>query len=417
MAVAPTGAIYKSLEFDGVSSRDFGIYITGSAVYNAPERDVEMVSIPGRNGAYALDNGRFQNIEVSYPAGVFADSEADFAEAISNFRNYLCSKRGYVRLEDDYNPDEYRMAIYKSGLEVTPAQLRAGEFEIVFECMPQRWLKSGETEYSVESGGTLNNPTYFDAKPMLLVTGYGDLSIGGETVTVTNTVLGTITLGDSRYFSTSGRTGTLEAHFTSASSKLNTGDAIYETDETRPEVQLLFRYTGSSSLKGVINSTTNCTAAYKTVNTRAFYIYVHPTLSDFSMGTSLTQNATTSVIMTLDESTYKVTITVTMRYDGDDTLRLQYVVSDNLPSGVVVSTAEMRLPAYYADSTLSLLPDPIYLDFDIGEAYGSVADEIMSVDNLVSMPAELPVLSSGDNVITYDNTVSKLKVIPRWWKV
>ena len=144
MAIAETGDIFKALTFDGVSSRDYGVYITGEAVFNAPERDVEMITIPNRNGAFALDNGRFENITVSYPAGIFADTETDFAQAISDFRNVLCSKRGYCRLEDEYNPDEYRMAIYKSGLEVSPAQLKAGEFEIIFECKPQRWLKSGD---------------------------------------------------------------------------------------------------------------------------------------------------------------------------------------------------------------------------------------------------------------------------------
>ena len=77
MAVAPTGAIYKTLTFDGVSSRTYGVYITGEAVYNAPKRSVEMIEIPGRNGSFAFDKGRFENIEVTYPAGIFADNEAD----------------------------------------------------------------------------------------------------------------------------------------------------------------------------------------------------------------------------------------------------------------------------------------------------------------------------------------------------
>ena len=134
MAVASTGNIFKALSFDNVSSRSYGVYITGEAVYNAPEREVEMISIPGRNGQFALDMGRFENIEVTYPAGIFANTEADFARAISDFRNFLCSRKGYVRLTDEYNPNEYRMAIYKSGLEVEPAQLKAGEFEIIFDC-------------------------------------------------------------------------------------------------------------------------------------------------------------------------------------------------------------------------------------------------------------------------------------------
>ena len=149
MAIAPTGAIYKSLIFDGEDSRDYGVYITGQAVYNAPERDVEMISIPGRNGSFALDKGRFQNIEVTYPAGIFADTEADFAQAISDFRNFLCSRNGYVRLTDDYNPNEYRMAVYKSGFDVSPAQLKAGEFQLVFDCKPQRFLTSGEEPITI----------------------------------------------------------------------------------------------------------------------------------------------------------------------------------------------------------------------------------------------------------------------------
>ena len=144
MAITPTGAIYKTLTFDNVVSSTYGVYITGEAVYNAPEKDVEMISIPGRNGAFALDRGRFENIEVTYPAGIYADTEADFAQAVSNLRNALCSKSGYCRLTDDYNSGEYRMAIYKSGLEVDPFACKSGQFNITFECKPQRYLTSGE---------------------------------------------------------------------------------------------------------------------------------------------------------------------------------------------------------------------------------------------------------------------------------
>lgn len=154
--MAVTGDIFKSLTFDGESSRDYGVYITGQAVYNAPERDVEMVTIPGRNGAFALDKGRFENIEVTYPAGVFANTDTEFAKAISDFRNMLCSRQGYCRLTDEYNPDEYRLAVYKSGLEVDPVQLKAGQFDITFECKPQRYLMSGQNKFIVGEWGDTN---------------------------------------------------------------------------------------------------------------------------------------------------------------------------------------------------------------------------------------------------------------------
>ena len=56
MAITPTGSIFKKLVFDGIDSSTYGIYITGEAVFNAPTRDVNMITIPGRNGLYAQDN-------------------------------------------------------------------------------------------------------------------------------------------------------------------------------------------------------------------------------------------------------------------------------------------------------------------------------------------------------------------------
>ena len=89
MGIAP----YKTFTFDGESSADYGVYITGEGVFNAPERAVEMVDIPGRNGSYALDQGRFSNIEVTYTAGMVDDSETDFADRLADVRNWLCSKK------------------------------------------------------------------------------------------------------------------------------------------------------------------------------------------------------------------------------------------------------------------------------------------------------------------------------------
>ena len=92
--MAVTGAIFNSLTFGGVNSADYGIYITGEAVFNAPERAVEMVDVPGRNGAIALDQGRWENIEVQYPAGTFGMDAEEFGTALSNFRNAIVSQIG-----------------------------------------------------------------------------------------------------------------------------------------------------------------------------------------------------------------------------------------------------------------------------------------------------------------------------------
>jgi len=153
-------AIFKSLTFDGINSLGYGIYITGEAAYNAPERAVEMVNIPGKNGALALDQGRFENIEVTYPAGCFADSQADFADKVMRFRNVLASRYTYKRLADEYHSDEYRLGLYKSGLDVDAVRYgTAGQFDITFDCKPQRFLLSGEAAVTPSDYGNPQTET------------------------------------------------------------------------------------------------------------------------------------------------------------------------------------------------------------------------------------------------------------------
>lgn len=152
--MAITGAIFNSLIYGGVDSADYGVYITGDAVFNAPKRSVELVSVPGRNGSIEIDQGHFENIEVSYPAGMFGDDKTDFRERLSDFRNAIMAQKGYQRLSDTYHPDEYRMGIYVDGLEVDPKHYNeAGQFTLKFNCKPQRWLTSGEEPIDVMAWG------------------------------------------------------------------------------------------------------------------------------------------------------------------------------------------------------------------------------------------------------------------------
>ena len=177
--------VFNAITFDGINSLNYGVYVTGEAAFNAPERVVEMISVPGRNGAIAIDEGRFENILVSYPAGAFASDQDGFADKIATFRNLLVSRHSYKRLIDTYNAGEFRMGLYRSGLEVAAlGNLTAGEFNIEFDCKPQRWLVSGETVQTFSATGTISNPTLFPARPLLAVTGAGSLTVGTQTMTI-----------------------------------------------------------------------------------------------------------------------------------------------------------------------------------------------------------------------------------------
>lgn len=169
------------ITFDNKDLRDFGVYISGSNVFNAPERAYNEITIPGRNGTLLGSERRLENIPVVYPAFIYAN----FKVNVAGLRSFLLSRVGYKRLIDSYHPDEFRLGYYSSGLdaEIT-SKLDAGQFDLTFNCKPQRFLVSGETPITFTGSGTINNPTLFNAQPFIRVYGTGSITVNGVTITI-----------------------------------------------------------------------------------------------------------------------------------------------------------------------------------------------------------------------------------------
>ena len=408
MGIAP----YKTFTFDGVSSADYGVYITGEGVFNAPERAVEMVDIPGRNGSYALDQGRFGNIEVTYTAGMVDDSETNFADRLANVRNWLCSKKGYVRLEDDYNPDEYRMAVYSSGISVEHADLRTGEFEISFDCKPQRWLTSGETATAVANNGTLTNPTLFDAEPLLEVKGYGGIHFNGYSIDIQNVTLGNVIIADSN------ESQYPPLVYAVSQDIANNGDTI---DYSISFDEIVKRRYANESITGT--TTPSCTNAdfQASINQNQL---LTTTSGQFTFGTSSTvTNTVTGSITWLKGSTFTTayTITQTIQYDASaKTITISSTgtyVRSNDGQTYDIAVSYIANVSIICHSTVSALGNPTYIDCEIGEAYMIKNGNIVSCNQAVALGSDLPKLAPGANTITFDNTITELKIHPRWWRV
>lgn len=407
MGVNVTGSIYKGLTFNGFNSKDFGVYITGEAVYNAPERDVEMIDIPGRNGSFARDNGRFNNIIVEYTAGMFGDAQTDFAEGISDFRNALCASVGYCRLEDEYNPDEYREAVYKSGLDVSPELMgRAGEFKITFECKPQRFLKSGEIAQTIAaSGDTLENPTRFSSRPLLEVTGYGKIGLNGDEVEIISGPIGrTPLLLQHRQLKGAALTASFSVRPNYAN--MNSGDSVQILGGNIAVdfgVALMDIYNFSQTGDFVRNATG--------LNTNVLTFGIDN--FRYQYGTTKTASASVEVGVYVGGTVAqyaKIKVSLSISATG--------VISIIVSTGSLGADGfSLYFPQIYGNSTKSALGDPVYIDLDIGEAYKIEGGAVVGVNSAVSLGGELPELQPGENTITFDGTVTALKIKPRWWKV
>ena len=412
----------NSIIFGDVNSADYGIYISGEGVFNAPKRDVEMVSIPGRNGAFALDKGRFENITVTYPAITFEPGDYEtFARNLADFRNAICSLRGYQRLTDTFHPEEYRMATYIGGLDIKPIKYNtASQFDVVFDCKPQRWLMSGEAALDITSGDTLFNPTRFDASPLLELKGYGGISFNGYDIDIDN-IVEVKEAGEASDEEPSG--GSLFASEWVDPVKFNAGDPLIfgkvAVDATF-DVNTLTGYTITrvvSETEGVgfsaypseggkwianmrltLNGDTVPSGNTQTVYiaTKALKVRIY-----FSDGTS-TQESTTLSVYTSWRSNVS---------------RQLYSFSLTNSTLLRPTSATFSYEAVFADSTIPVLDNPTYIDCDLGEAYRIDNGRVVSLNAYIDLGSDLPKLASGPNEITYDNTVVELKIAPRWWKI
>ena len=135
--------------FGDVKSSDYGVWISGGGTFNAPARRYKEYVVPGRNGTLTIDEGAYEEAEVTYPAFI----ARDFPANVEAFRNAIMAQNGYVRMTDSYHPDEFCLARYMAGLEVdTLPGGRGGSFELTFKRDPRRFLLSGENVITYQEG-------------------------------------------------------------------------------------------------------------------------------------------------------------------------------------------------------------------------------------------------------------------------
>lgn len=172
------------IKFNGLSSEEFGIKVWSPPNHTIPERDYETIHIPGRNGDLVIDKGSFKNVSRQYVVSLY-NKNKDFTALSAVLAEWLHSSSGYARLEDTYEPDYYRKAIYQKATEITNLYEIAAYATIEFSCKPQRFLKSGENSIRA-SGGSLNitNPTTFSSSPIIKAYGNtgGQISVNGQII-------------------------------------------------------------------------------------------------------------------------------------------------------------------------------------------------------------------------------------------
>ena len=127
--------------FSGRKSSAFSTYVADSDGWNSAARRIDAINVPGRNGTLTPINSTF-------------------------------------------HPEYFRLARYNGSFEVMSKDRLTAAFNVVFDCMPQKFLKSGEQITTLKTSGSITNPTNYIAKPIIKIYGTGVVKIGSAAIKI-----------------------------------------------------------------------------------------------------------------------------------------------------------------------------------------------------------------------------------------
>lgn len=168
--------------FNGVSAADMGLVVERIPRQYSPKKRITTYSIPGGEDLTHWD-GTWENYTQSYACWFKAGSVGLQARKI---KQWLHAAPAKSRLEDSYDDAVYHLATYAGGTDIENVHERFGRFVVSFDCYAKAYLKTGEIALNITSSGLINNPTPFESRPLIELTGSvsGLLTIGDRSITV-----------------------------------------------------------------------------------------------------------------------------------------------------------------------------------------------------------------------------------------
>ena len=151
----------NTLTYAGTNLNTFGVWFDSSRKYKKPAKRYLGFDVPARNGTLYASENKFDNVVIEYRCYI----KENFATNYNNLINFLNSFDTYQVLENSVDNTVYRLALFHEELSVDTGQfLKDGQFSLFFDCKPQAFLKTGDTELVIQSetSAKTGNPITID---------------------------------------------------------------------------------------------------------------------------------------------------------------------------------------------------------------------------------------------------------------
>jgi len=162
--------------YKGIKSTEMNIRIQNDITFTSPVRDVNIIQVPGRDGDLIMDNGRFETVRRSIPCRI-ETSENDIEQLISRINNWLIDDGSFHEFSWDNDRDFKYLARVDGAVTSGRMLSRLGHAVIDFNIHPIKYLRSSLVEERVMTNGVIQNPFSINAKPLIRITGGGNITI------------------------------------------------------------------------------------------------------------------------------------------------------------------------------------------------------------------------------------------------
>ena len=160
--------------YNDKSSEDFNIKIKTINNLSSPQRSIEKILVPGRNGELILDNGNFENFILTIECYLNCLSE-DKNVISKEIKRWLQSDFSYKKLILSNDTEFYYEAYCDTKLDFEYISSNFESFLISFSCKPYKKEINENVITITESTNIYNN--YMPSNPLIKVVGSGDVTV------------------------------------------------------------------------------------------------------------------------------------------------------------------------------------------------------------------------------------------------
>lgn len=166
-----------SFTYKNKKGTDFYLRAINAIGFSSPERDIDYLSVQGRDGDLIMDNGRYQSVLIRIPVEMNPPAHVNVEELASRIANWLLTDINYHDFIWEHDIDFVYKALFNESFATERLLSNLGRTVLNFRFHPLKYRKESLVETVVVNNSVINNPFEIAAKPLLKITGNGNINL------------------------------------------------------------------------------------------------------------------------------------------------------------------------------------------------------------------------------------------------